>query len=112
MATRVSRTIRHFFHFCLIFCLVATGDVADDSYHRFYEDIDLLKKMGANAYRFSISWTRIMPNGEGEINEAGIKVRPKFNCQLFKTLESTSLLNSFIAFYVFLKLKISTTTVL
>ena len=54
--------------------LTAIGDVADDSYHKYVEDIDLLKKLGANAYRFSISWSRILPDGEGAINEAGIKV--------------------------------------
>lgn len=49
-----------------------TGDVADDNYHRFREDIQLIKKMGLNAYRFSISWTRLFPSGEGALNTAGV----------------------------------------
>ncbi|XP_068081776.1 myrosinase 1-like [Anabrus simplex] len=49
------------------------GDVADDSYHRYKEDIAILKELGANFYRFSISWPRIMPTGEANnINQAGI----------------------------------------
>ena len=46
-----------------------TGDVACDHYHRYKEDVALMKEMGIKAYRFSISWTRIFPNGIGEINE-------------------------------------------
>ncbi|XP_023535085.1 beta-glucosidase 18-like [Cucurbita pepo subsp. pepo] len=50
-----------------------TGDVADDHYHRFLEDIELMHSMGMNAYRFSISWTRILPRGRfGKINRRGI----------------------------------------
>ncbi|XP_067010250.2 myrosinase 1-like [Anabrus simplex] len=49
------------------------GDVADDSYHRYKEDVRILKEMGMNHYRFSISWARIMPTGEANnINQAGI----------------------------------------
>lgn len=48
------------------------GDIAIDHYHRFHEDVELMAKMGLKAYRFSISWSRILPNGEGEINEAGL----------------------------------------
>lgn len=50
----------------------ATGDVADDSYHRYPEDVKLLKDLGAKAYRFSIAWSRIFPKGRGAANEAGI----------------------------------------
>ena len=50
-----------------------TGDVAVDHYHRFKEDVKLMAEMGLKAYRFSIAWTRIYPNGKGEVNEAGIK---------------------------------------
>lgn len=51
---------------------VVTGDVASDFYHRFEEDIKLLSEGGQNAYRFSISWTRIFPQGTGEVNQEGI----------------------------------------
>lgn len=49
-----------------------TGDVADDHYHRFKGDIALLRDLGAKIYRFSISWTRIFPQGIGQPNEAGV----------------------------------------
>lgn len=49
-----------------------SGDVACDSYHRYEEDIQLLKELGVNSYRFSISWPRIYPNGKGEVNKLGI----------------------------------------
>jgi beta-glucosidase len=49
-----------------------TGDVADDSYHRYKEDVQLLKQMGAMAYRFSISWPRIFPEGTGKANAQGL----------------------------------------
>jgi len=48
------------------------GDVASDFYHRYKEDIDLMAKGNQNTYRFSISWSRILPNGVGEINQKGI----------------------------------------
>ncbi len=48
------------------------GDVAVDHYHRYAEDIALLASLGMNAYRFSISWTRILPTGTGEVNQAGL----------------------------------------
>ncbi|XXG46658.1 hypothetical protein AAC387_Pa02g1446 [Persea americana] len=50
----------------------SNADVAVDEYHRFHEDIQLLADMGMGAYRFSIAWSRIYPNGTGEINKAGI----------------------------------------
>jgi beta-galactosidase len=49
-----------------------SGDLACDSYHRFSEDIQLMKQIGIKAYRFSISWTRILPNGTGEVNMDGV----------------------------------------
>ncbi|KAH0606596.1 uncharacterized protein H6S33_003430 [Morchella sextelata] len=51
-----------------------TGDVACDAYHRTDEDVALLKSSGANAYRFSISWSRVIPLGgrDDPVNEAGI----------------------------------------
>lgn len=50
-----------------------TGDVACDHYHRFKEDVAIMKEMGLKAYRFSIDWSRVMPNGVGEVNEKGIE---------------------------------------
>ena len=49
-----------------------TGDVADDHYHRYREDVGLMKDLGASAYRFSISWPRIFPQGVGTPNLRGI----------------------------------------
>ncbi len=49
-----------------------TGDVACDSYNRFAEDIALLKRLGAGAYRLSLSWPRIQPSGRGPANAKGL----------------------------------------
>jgi beta-glucosidase len=49
-----------------------TGDVADDHYHRWQEDIALMKDMGLPAYRFSIAWPRVLPEGRGAVNQAGL----------------------------------------
>lgn len=49
------------------------GDIACDQYHRYKEDVKLMKEMGLKAYRFSISWSRLIPAGIGEINEKGIE---------------------------------------
>jgi beta-glucosidase len=49
-----------------------TGDVACDSYHRWREDISLMRAMNLNSYRFSISWPRIQPSGSGAANPKGI----------------------------------------
>jgi beta-glucosidase len=49
-----------------------TGDVACDSYHRYPQDIALLKRLGAGAYRFSLSWPRIQPTGRGAANVKGL----------------------------------------
>ncbi len=48
------------------------GDVAGDHYHRLEEDLDLMSGIGLKAYRFSFSWPRILPEGTGETNEAGL----------------------------------------
>lgn len=50
----------------------ADTKVAADFYHNFEEDIDLMKELGMKTYRFSIAWTRIIPDGDGEINQKGI----------------------------------------
>lgn len=50
-----------------------TGDVACDHYHRYKDDIKLMKELGIKAYRFSISWSRLIPNGIGELNQKGVE---------------------------------------
>lgn len=61
------------------FCIIpgrirdgATGTVACDHYHRFADDIQLMASLGIKHYRFSIAWSRIIPDGRGQVNEAGI----------------------------------------
>ena len=49
-----------------------TGDVACDHYHRWPEDIALMKELGVQTYRFSVSWPRILPDGGMQINQAGL----------------------------------------
>jgi beta-glucosidase len=49
-----------------------TGDPACDSYHRYPQDIGLMNAMGMNAYRFSTAWPRIIPDGSGAVNPAGL----------------------------------------
>lgn len=49
-----------------------TGDVSCDAYHRYEEDLDIMKDLGIKNYRFSISWPRVLPEGDGKINEAGL----------------------------------------
>jgi beta-glucosidase len=50
-----------------------SGERGVDHYHRFREDVALLKAMGVKAYRFSVSWPRVQPDGEGAVNETGLK---------------------------------------
>jgi len=61
-----------------------TGDVADDSYHRYKEDIKLLKELGAKCYRFSISWSRIFPDGTGQANLKGLDYYQRVVDELLK----------------------------
>ncbi|MFI9845329.1 GH1 family beta-glucosidase [Nonomuraea sp. NPDC051941] len=49
-----------------------TGDVACDHYHRWREDVELMSGLGVNAYRFSMAWPRVQPQGDGEVNAAGL----------------------------------------
>ncbi len=51
----------------------SNGDVAVDHYYRYKEDIALMAEMGLKAYRFSVSWPRIYPQGKGDVNEAGLQ---------------------------------------
>lgn len=49
-----------------------TGDVADDFYHRYGRDVQLMKEMGLTSFRFSVAWSRIFPNGTGTPNAKGL----------------------------------------
>lgn len=49
-----------------------TGDVACDHYHRYQGDVNMMQDMGLHAYRFSTSWPRVLPQGTGSVNEAGL----------------------------------------
>ncbi|CAA3025237.1 beta-glucosidase 44-like [Olea europaea subsp. europaea] len=50
----------------------ATGEVSVDQYHKYKQDVDLMVKLNLDAYRFSISWSRIFPNGTGKVNWKGV----------------------------------------
>src|SRR5262247_2068591 len=49
-----------------------TGDVADDHYHRYREDVVLIADLGVGYYRFSLAWPRLQPDGRGALNERGL----------------------------------------
>ena len=49
-----------------------TGDVACDHYHRWKDDVAIMRELGLKAYRFSISWSRVLPEGTGAVNERGL----------------------------------------
>jgi len=49
-----------------------TGDVACDFYHRYRDDVKLMKELGLDAFRFSIAWPRVLPDGRGAVNQAGL----------------------------------------
>src|SRR5438270_12655839 len=49
-----------------------TGDVLADHYHRWAEDIEIMRQLGLNAYQFSIAWPRVLPNGLGAVNQPGV----------------------------------------
>ena len=52
-------------------------DVSCNSYHLYEKDIEMMKKIGLKTYRFSFSWSRIIPDGTGEVNPAGIEYYKK-----------------------------------
>jgi len=49
-----------------------TGEVACDFYHRYRDDVRLMRELGIDAFRFSVAWPRVVPNGRGAVNEAGL----------------------------------------
>ena len=49
-----------------------TGEVACDHYHRYPEDVELMKELGIDAYRFSVAWPRVLPDGHGAANPKGL----------------------------------------
>ena len=49
-----------------------SGDIACDFYHRYPDDVSLMRRLGLDAFRFSIAWPRVMPTGRGPVNEAGL----------------------------------------
>jgi beta-glucosidase len=61
-----------------------TGDVACDHYRRFREDVAMMRDLGLTSYRFSISWSRILPEGRGRVNEAGLGFYEKLVDELLK----------------------------
>jgi beta-glucosidase len=61
-----------------------TGDVADDSYHLYKEDVQLLKNLGVKVYRFSISWSRVFPDGTGQPNQKGMDYYQRVVDELLK----------------------------
>jgi beta-glucosidase len=61
-----------------------TGDVADDSYHRYKEDVALMKDLGLNAVRFSIAWPRVFPTGTGTPNPKGLDFYDRLLDELHK----------------------------
>ncbi|MBR0599794.1 glycoside hydrolase family 1 protein [Sinanaerobacter chloroacetimidivorans] len=65
----------------------ADTSITSDHYHRFKEDVALMKELGLKAYRFSISWPRVLPNGRGEVNKKGIE----FYLNLVKELKENGI---------------------
>lgn len=61
-----------------------TGDVACDHYHRYKEDVALIKELGVDSYRFSLAWPRIIPQGSGSINQKGIDFYKRLIDELLK----------------------------
>ena len=60
------------------------GDLANDHYHRYKEDIGLIRELGARAYRFSIAWPRVFPEGTGKPNPKGLDFYDRLVDELLK----------------------------
>ncbi|KAJ6810112.1 putative inactive beta-glucosidase 14 [Iris pallida] len=75
----------------------SNGDIADDHYHRYMEDVTLMQSLGVDSYRFSISWSRVLPRGRfGEINLEGIAYyNDLINLLLLKGIQPFVTLNHF-----------------
>ncbi|XP_021802243.1 non-cyanogenic beta-glucosidase-like [Prunus avium] len=71
----------------------SNGDITVDQYHRYKEDVGIMKNMGWDAYRFSISWSRLLPNGKlsGGVNKEGIKYYNNLINELLRNGESSHL---------------------
>ena len=61
-----------------------TGRTACDHYHRYKEDVSLMKQMGINAYRFSTAWPRILPDGTGAVNPKGLDFYSRLTDELLE----------------------------
>ncbi len=61
-----------------------TGDDACDTYHRFREDVAIMKQLGIKHFRMSLSWSRLIPNGIGEVSEEGVRFYNEFFDELLK----------------------------
>ncbi|XP_072149329.1 beta-glucosidase 1 isoform X3 [Setaria viridis] len=68
----------------------ATADVTVDEYHRYKEDVNIMKTMGFDAYRFSFSWSRIFPTGAGKVNWKGVTYYNRLINYMLKIGSSTS----------------------
>lgn len=65
-----------------------TGDTAVDHYHRYQDDIRLMREMGLKCYRFSISWSRVLPTGRGQVNPTGLDFYDRLiDCLLENNIE-------------------------
>jgi beta-glucosidase len=71
----------------------ATGDVACDSYHRYKEDVALLKELNLTSYRFSISWPRIQADGTGKPNPKGLDYYKRLADALLEAKSGRSVLS-------------------
>ncbi|MHB0859362.1 MAG: GH1 family beta-glucosidase [Anaerolineae bacterium] len=63
----------------------ATGEVADDHYHLYREDVALMAELGLDAYRFSVAWPRVLPEGTGAVSEKGLDFYDRLVDELLKT---------------------------
>jgi beta-glucosidase len=62
-----------------------TGDIACDHYHRYREDVALMRELGLQSYRFSISWSRVLPDGRGAVNQKGLDFYSRLVDELLAT---------------------------